>query len=198
MRNSTLKICLVASMVCSFALAEGAFIGVESDYSFKSNLKMKFNDGGKDTFKKAQAGIGIKGGYDFDMYRVYGSYVYDFQTSKTIVDEDGDSLKLKWLTHKFIVGADYTPSITDNFKLAVGPYTGYSRLKLKDSEGTKANTNGWIIGAKLGGIYSIDKNNELEFGFKTDRTDYKKVSKIDLKDVKETNYGLYIGYNYKF
>lgn len=198
MRNSTLKICLVASMVCSFALADGAFIGVESDYSFKSNLKMKFNDGGKDTFKKAQAGIGIKGGYDFDMYRVYGSYVYDFQTSKTIVDEDGDSLKLKWLTHKFIVGADYTPSITDNFKLAVGPYTGYSRLKLKDSEGTKVNTNGWIIGAKLGGIYSIDKNNELEFGFKTDITDYKKVSKIDLKDVKETNYGLYIGYNYKF
>ncbi|WP_258058564.1 porin family protein [Campylobacter hyointestinalis] len=138
MRNSTLKICLVASMVCSFALAEGAFIGVESDYSFKSNLKMKYNDGEKETFKKAQTGIGIKGGYDFDMYRVYGSYVYDFQTSKTIVDEDGDSSKLKWLTHKFIVGADYTPSITDNFKLAVGPYTGYSRLKFKRQRRNKS------------------------------------------------------------
>ncbi|WP_236845883.1 hypothetical protein [Campylobacter devanensis] len=38
---------------------------------------------------------------------------------------------VKWLTYKFILGADYTPSITDNFKLAVGPYGGYSRLKVK-------------------------------------------------------------------
>lgn len=34
MKNFALKISLVASMVYSFALADGLFTGIESDYSF--------------------------------------------------------------------------------------------------------------------------------------------------------------------
>ncbi|WP_236845144.1 hypothetical protein [Campylobacter devanensis] len=59
-------------MVYSFALADGLFTGIESDYSFQSNLKIKYNNAG-DTgiikYKKAQVGIGLKAGYDFDRYR---------------------------------------------------------------------------------------------------------------------------------
>lgn len=208
MKNFALKISLVASMVYSFALADGLFTGIESDYSFQSNLKVKYNNAG-DTgiikYKKAQAGIGLKAGYDFDRYRVYSSYIYDFQASKDM-SYDPD-YTVKWLTHKFILGADYTPSITDNFKLAVGPYGGYSRLKVKINDITgysdKDSKNGWLIGTKIGGIYSFDKNNELEIGFKADRTNYGKMAEFDSEEfnadnVKEINYGLYLGYNYKF
>lgn len=67
------------------------------------------------------------------------------------------------------------------------------------TDGTeKGNVNGWLIGAKIGGEYSLDANNAIEFGLKADRTDYAKISKFKLKDIKETNVGLYLGYTYKF
>ncbi|WP_346726461.1 autotransporter outer membrane beta-barrel domain-containing protein [Campylobacter mucosalis] len=134
------------------------------------------------------------------MARVYGSYVYDFQAKKALGDEDDTTIK--WNTHKFIIGADYTPTIAQDFKLILGGYTGYSRLNLKVSDkedGTeKGNANGWILGAKIGGEYALDAHNAVEFGIKADRTDYGKIDKFELKDIKETNVGLYLGYTYKF
>ena len=55
-----------------------------------------------------------------------------------------------------------------------------------------------LVGAKAGGQYSFDAHNALEFGLKADRTDYGKISKFNLVDIKETNVGLYMGYTYKF
>ena len=128
MKNVVLKVALGLSLASAAALAQGAFVGVEGDYSFGSKLKVKRSDGSKDSIKKAQPGLGIKAGYDFDVARVYGAYIYDFQAKKSLGDEDGTVVK--WNTHKFIVGADYTPSVAKDLKLILGGYTGFSKLKL--------------------------------------------------------------------
>ena len=199
MKNVVLKVALGLSLASAAALAQGAFVGVEGDYSFNSNLTAK-SDNGKSKAKKAQPGLGIKAGYDFDVARVYGAYIYDFQAKKSLGDEDGTIIK--WKTHKFIVGADYTPSVAKDLKLVLGGYTGFSKLKMDvfdTHDGSeKGNATGWILGAKVGAEYSINENNAVEFGLKADRTDYGKISKFNLVDIKETNLGLYMGYTYKF
>ena len=199
MKNVVLKVALGLSLASAAALAQGAFVGVEGDYSFNSNLTAK-SDNGKSKAKKAQPGLGIKAGYDFDVARVYGAYIYDFQAKKSLGDEDGTIIK--WKTHKFIVGADYTPSVAKDLKLVLGGYTGFSKLKLDvfdTHDGSeKGNATGWILGARVGAEYSINENNAVEFGLKADRTDYGKINKFNLVDIKETNVGLYMGYTYKF
>ena len=199
MKNVVLKVALGLSLASAAALAQGAFVGVEGDYSFNSNLTAK-SDNGKSKAKKAQPGLGIKAGYDFDVARVYGAYIYDFQAKKSLGDEDGTVVK--WNTHKFIVGADYTPSVAKDLKLILGGYTGFSKLKLDvfdTHDGSeKGNATGWILGAKVGAEYSINENNAVEFDLKADRTDYGKINKFNLVDIKETNIGLYMGYTYKF
>ena len=199
MKNVVLKVALGLSLASAAALAQGAFVGVEGDYSFNSNLTAK-SDNGKSKAKKAQPGLSIKAGYDFDVARVYGAYIYDFQAKKSLGDEDGTIIK--WKTHKFIVGADYTPSVAKDLKLVLGGYTGFSKLKLRGGDAENpmesASTNGWILGARVGAEYSINENNAVEFGLKADRTDYGKINKFNLVDIKETNVGLYMGYTYKF
>ena len=199
MKNVVLKVALGLSLASAVALAQEAFVGVEGDYSFNSNLTAK-SDNGKSKAKKAQPGLGIKAGYDFDVARVYGAYIYDFQAKKSLGDEDGTIIK--WKTHKFIVGADYTPSVAKDLKLVLGGYTGFSKLKMDvfdTHDGSeKGNATGWILGARVGAEYSINENNAVEFGLKADRTDYGKINKFNLVDIKETNVGLYMGYTYKF
>ena len=199
MKNAVLKVALSLSLASAAALAQGAFVGVEGDYSFNSNLTAK-SDNGKSKAKKAQPGLGIKTGYDFDVARVYGAYIYDFKVKKTANDEDKSVAE--WKTHKFIVGADYTPSVAKDLKLVLGGYTGFSKLKLRGGDAENpmesASTNGWILGANVGAEYSINENNAVEFGIQADRTDYGKISKFDMIDAKETNIGLYMGYTYKF
>lgn len=70
MKNVVLKVALGLSLASAAALAQGAFVGVEGDYSFGSKLTVKGDDGSKIKFKKAQPGLGIKAGYDFDVARV--------------------------------------------------------------------------------------------------------------------------------
>ena len=199
MKNVVLKVALGLSLASAVALAQGAFVGVEGDYSFNSNLTAK-SDNGKSKAKKAQPGLGIKAGYDFDVARVYGAYIYDFKVKKTANDEDKSVAE--WKTHKFIVGADYTPSVAKDLKLVLGGYTGFSKLKLRGGDAENpmesASTNGWILGAKVGAEYSINENNAVEFGLKADRTKYRSIAKYDNAKIKETNVGLYMGYTYKF
>ena len=199
MKNVVLKVALGLSLASAVALAQGAFVGVEGDYSFNSNLTAK-SDNGKSKAKKAQPGLGLKAGYDFDVARVYGAYIYDFKVKKTANNEDKSVAE--WKTHKFIVGANYTPSVAKDLKLVLGGYTGFSKLKMDvfdTHDGSeKGNATGWILGARVGAEYSINENNAVEFGLKADRTDYGKISKFNLVDIKETHLGLYMGYTYKF
>lgn len=205
MKNVVLKVALGLSLASAAALAQGAFVGVEGDYSFNSNLTAK-SDNGKSKAKKAQPGLGIKAGYDFDVARVYGGYFYHTEAKDNFnYTDDGvkHDVSIKWTTHKFVVGGDYTPAITDNFKLIAGLYTGVSvvnfkaRLYTNTLKATYDTTKaGWLVGTRLGAEYSFDKNNALEFGIKADRSWYS--TDEDLDNLKSTDIGAYLGYTYKF
>ena len=194
MKSSFLKASMIACAVCSFAMAEGAFIGYEGGYSFASNVKLsEANDGAR--LRKGQFNSGIKAGYDFDSFRAYGAYFYSFQTKKQIEDDD-DRFTVKWKKHSLLAGADYTPSITEDIKLVLGGYTGVSRLLIsRDDTDHKFYDTGFVLGAKFGAEYLLDQNNILEAGMKTDYTFYKAD---DVSRVRESNIGLYVGYTYKF
>lgn len=195
MKSSFLKASMIACAVCSFAMAEGAFIGYEGGYSFASNWKEKTTDGESGSVRKGQFNSGIKAGYDFDNFRAYGAYFYSFQTKKQIEDDD-DRFTVKWKKHSLLAGVDYTPSITEDIKLVAGGYTGVSRLLIsRDDENKKFYDTGFVLGAKFGAEYLLDQNNILEAGVKTDYTFYKAD---DVSRVRESNIGLYVGYTYKF
>ncbi|WP_299086660.1 hypothetical protein [uncultured Campylobacter sp.] len=209
MKNKILIAAFAAAACVSVGSSEGLLLGIEGDYSFKSSITSKWTDedySDTDKDSKGQAAIGFKGGYDFGIARAYGEYMYDFKTSKSGSDEYGN-FKHEWSKHNLLVGGDFTPEITNGFKLVAGAYTGVSFLKYKDSyndfDGTSGSASktapGWVIGARLGGLYSFDEHNEIEFGYKADYTRYK-ASKLDedLDKVYETNHGLYLGYNFKF
>jgi len=55
MKNLVSKVALGLSFFCSLAMAEGALIGIEGDYSFKSKLKTKFVEDPQQTDKKASS-----------------------------------------------------------------------------------------------------------------------------------------------
>ena len=144
MKNCVLKSVLALSLAGSFALAQGGFVGVEGGYDFSS--KLKDNDGL--SFKDNRPNLGIKGGYDFDVARVYGGYFYHTEAKDNFnYTDDGvkHDVSIKWTTHKFVVGGDYTPAITDNFKLIAGLYTGISVVNFKARlyTNTLKNFNFW-------------------------------------------------------
>lgn len=194
MKNLLVKSSLILALVSSVALAQGAFVSGEGDYSFNSKIKTKnIASSEKNNFKKGHYGLGFYGGYDFDNYRAYGGYYYDFKARKNAGESDA-----KWSKHKFLGGVDYTPSITENFKAVLGGYTGLGYLSVRErfnNETSKKNFKGLLVGAKAGGIYSFDEHNAIEFGLKADKTFYKKNSGAQLRD---TTIGIYTGYTYKF
>ncbi|PSM52218.1 hypothetical protein CBLAS_0211 [Campylobacter blaseri] len=195
MKNVLVKTILASSLVASSMLAEGLFVGGEAGY-YKTSTSLIEDPGlpteKKVTFKKSHASLGFKAGYDFDMYRVYGEYIHNFKAK--INFEDGAYISQK--SDDILIGADYTPKITDNFKFVVGAFGGRSKMKYKVkndlNEIFKFSGHGWKIGAKVGGIYEINSQNEVEFGVKAAFAKYKSL------DNKPKPYGAYIGYNYKF
>ncbi|QKF70531.1 outer membrane beta-barrel protein [Campylobacter geochelonis] len=202
MKNLLVKSALVAIMLGSSAFAQSPFFGVYGGYS-----KSKLDADSVGSIDDKRASLGIKGGYDFDKFRVYGAYEYGLKGS---ISESGvlangpyDS-KLEWKRHNFLVGADLTPKVGNNFKFLAGVYAGYSLLDLKADLNFGANSysetdrvGGFIYGAKVGGIYSVNANNELELGYRYDKANYDSISNGNI-DVDESNHGPYIGYNYKF
>ena len=207
MKSSLAKLILASSLVANLAFAEGAFVGFDGVAS-KTQIELKDDFSNSYKMKDTAFGLGIKGGYDFDAFRVYGEYIYGFGADQKWGDEI-EYGKDKITTHQFLIGADYTPRLSESFKLVFGAYTGASVLKIKgdwtdtnmgESGTGKWNKTGWLIGGKIGGIYELNSNNELEFGFKTDYTSYGKRTDEDNDSIKikGSNYGLYLGYNFKF
>ncbi len=181
---------IALSLVALSALAfANPFVGIEGRYDHQ-----KLKDEIKDSIKDGVFGLGIKGGYDFGMFRVYGSYAYDLKAKDEAIDKEGTNV-WKWTRHEFLANADYTPSLSDDFKLIVGAYTGLALAHLKASDGRDDTSSGWVLGARLGGEYSLDDHNAIEFGVKGDYTKYKE-NVID--GLKGTGFGAYLGYTYKF
>ncbi|MBR6952804.1 MAG: hypothetical protein IKH66_03185 [Campylobacter sp.] len=203
--NLVTKLVLASSLMANFASANSVFVGFDGVYNIKSELELDAgNVSGK--IKDSTFGLGLKVGYDFDLFRVYGEYLYKTKAKDSYSDNDGESL-YEWNAHQFLIGADYTPRLMENFKFVLGAYTGISRLNYEISTtdivlgnyDDKVNKTGWLLGAKIGGIYELNSNNEIEFGVKGDYVNYGSVSDYDGSlDFTEMNYGLYLGYNFKF
>ena len=134
MRNF-IKIGVLACAISSFALAEGAFIGAEGGYVFKSKIS-----GGEESVKDSVPSIGIKGGYAWDEARAYVQYNHVFEAKKIFVSETG-----KWSNNEFLVGADWTPAINDSAKFVLGGYSGVSVLNVKADGGWQRRL--WLLGS---------------------------------------------------
>ena len=207
--KKSVKLLSLFAMLAGFstvAAAEGVFVGgnLELQNSKTKNTLCDNDDEGWDcSLKDTRMGLGLKAGYDFNQFRVYGAYQYNPKAKKRYTSPSGTEYEATWKNHNLTVGADYTPSFTDNFKGLVGGYMGYSRLTLTDNkvgyDDGSASPNGFVYGMRLGGIYSFNEHNELEFGVKAEQAKYKKVEdeRWYFKE-KNTNYGAFVGYNYKF
>ncbi len=202
------KVLVASALMSSAVLAEGTFVGVEGAFvQSKVNLDSDANE----FFSNPKDGafeFGFKAGQDFGDYRLWAGYFYRTKASeKYSFSGPGGyvNAEINWKSHNFVVGADYTPSITENFKALLGAYTGLAITKseikgdaslasgYEFSDSGSETDAGALIGLRLGGIYLIDQSNELEFGVKTDYT----KTGIDGAD-DATSYGVYVGYNYKF
>ena len=204
------KVLVATALLSSAAAAEGTFVGFEGAL-LQSTLNPNVNgfkllgDDPKDT----AFDLGFKVGQDFGDYRVWAGYAYRTaaKESYSVTAAAGSATyDVEWKSHNFLVGGAYTPAITESFRALVGGYIGIARTTIDEAgTGTIPSLNfnwsgssstsgtGVLVGAKLGSIYAINDNNEIEFGLKVDYTD----TGVEWLD-STTNYGIYVGYNYKF
>ena len=243
---------LCVGLFSSQAFSEGFFIGTEMGVlrsSGKNTYKVQetYKENGvdkTDTYIRNSKGSdvvfnpSIKLGYVInELNRVYGLYSYNTANSN-------NTFSMPF--HKFALAYELTPQIYGNFRGVVGFNVGYAAGKYKgkkytntaedqDDGSTHTTTvdfqnfsqlnNGFVYGAKIGALYEIDSNSEIEFGFKAEQARFKgkkQEEQIGFTDVNKdvikvdpdnatnngvftvrnkprfTNYGVYIGYNYKF
>nr|MBP3724373.1 hypothetical protein [Campylobacter sp.] len=228
-------IAILASSIVSGACAnwyDGVFVGVEGKYNIKSKFETKWTENITPFMMNLNIddsvfGLGLKVGYDFDLWRIYGAYNHNFE-AKDSVAFIGPALgisvaeELKYSTNDFLIGADWTPKFNIaglDFKAILGAFAGISKIDVEyfaqDSVAIHTSDysqNGFIYGLKLGGIYEINQNNEIEFGLKFDQAKYSDKDfqikeciggtciqiPTTAKDAKRTNIGVFVGYNYKF
>lgn len=183
-----------AALLASSALAEGFFLGGEGAWLYSHGNFKESELGTSDSGKANSADLGLKVGYVInDNNRVYGTYHYQFGGKYKLSDFE---VNVKGKTHKFLLGYDFTPQIYNEWRGVLGVYGGYTLSKMKPSEGDFINfKKGLAYGAKVGTLYDINENNEMEFGFKAEQLNYSK--KQGVKPTL-TNAGLYVGYAYKF
>ena len=206
---------VATAILSSGATAKGLFVGVEGAL-LQSRVELSFYpflnllDDPKDTSME----LGLKAGYDFDTFRILGGYSYRSQGSQKYNLINGSDFidgEFGWQTNNIFLGVNYTPSLSDEFKLSLGAYTGLSIVKGEftgQAQFTAQNRNGTyrreysdnsvtkvgsILGGNLGAIYEVVENNEIEFGIKGD---YQTTNITEYNNI--INYGLYVGYNYKF
>lgn len=232
---------LVASSITSSACAnwyDNIFAGVEADYNFASDISLQVKNhvsispfNGNMSDDAQTFGFGAKLGYDFDIARVYGAYNHNFKAKadtnywdSSLYSNYISSGEIKWNSNDFILGADYTPKFSISridFKAVLGAFGGLSKIDIKHEERgvniyglaqMQGSLNGFIYGLRLGSIYEINKNNEVEFGFKFSQAKYSDKDttinvcnsmncfeeNLKLSDTKLTNKGVFVGYNYKF
>lgn len=200
MKKHILIITLGVSLASSLAVANsGVFVGVEAGM-----MQSKFKDDATD-FKDKVGNFGAKIGYQFTQnFRIYGAY--NMTTNAKHTSDDGE-INFDITAHKFLAGLDFTPKIIEDFRAVVGVYGGISQIN-KDIEikmfGKKSDAESDVIyGGKVGILYAIGSG-EIEGGFRAERASYGVVESIELfgetidTSLKQTSYGLYLGYNYKF
>lgn len=191
--NLVAKALFAGAIVCSGAFASDTYISLEG-----ALVKSKLSADGA-SIKGTPGQIGIKAGVDNENYRIWGGYFYQ-KAFKHHFSDTTSSSRSKFSYHKFLVGADYTPAISDNLRGIVGVDVGFSMLNHKvdavlnnvrtHESGTKFAPT---IGFGLGILFDINENNQVEFGTRAEFASYKLDERL-----KASHYGIYAAYNYKF
>ncbi|MGJ0158361.1 outer membrane beta-barrel protein [Campylobacter coli] len=214
MNKKFLSVIVGIALFSSSALAaeeSGFFIGADAAYvQTKVKGDLKHNKTGavfNGDLSSSIPILGLRMGYRFnDLHRLYAAYNYSDEFSD-IIRTPNLRIEGDFNTHKFLLGYDFTPEIFKRVRAVAGGYLGYAKtsLDLKTSLlSLSQDFDGFVYGAKIGAIFELGTSNELEVGFKAEQIEYntrnyyQETIGSNFYDPRQTNYGLYLGYTYKF
>ncbi|EAH8899640.1 porin family protein [Campylobacter coli] len=214
MNKKFLNVIVGIALFSSSALAaeeSGFFIGADAAYvQTKVKGDLKHNKTGavfNGDLSSSIPILGLRMGYRFnDLHRLYAAYNYSDEFSD-IIRTPNLRIEGDFNTHKFLLGYDFTPEIFKRVRAVAGGYLGYAKtsLDLKTSLlSLSQDFDGFVYGAKIGAIFELGASNEIEVGFKAEQIEYntrnyyQETIGSNFYDPRQTNYGLYLGYTYKF
>lgn len=214
MNKKFLSVIVGIALFSSSALAveeSGFFIGADAAYvQTKVKGDLKHNKTGavfNGDLSSSIPILGLRMGYRFnDLHRLYAAYNYSDEFSD-IIKTPNLKIEGDFNTHKFLLGYDFTPEIFKRVRAVAGGYLGYAKtsIDLKTSLlSLSQDFDGFVYGAKIGAIFELGTSNELEVGFKAEQIEYntrnyyQETIGSNFYDPRQTNYGLYLGYTYKF
>ncbi|MCF6340506.1 MAG: porin family protein [Sulfurimonas sp.] len=132
--------------------------------------------------------ISVKGGKYFDNSRVSASY--SFYNTDSNVDMSA-----------FAVGYDYMFNTSSKFTPFIGVNVGYSMYEETSATIPTIDVDGMTYGAGIGVMYEINKNFEIEFNAKYNKSiadDTVTVSGVNIKVEADYITHIGIGINYNF
>ncbi|WP_426721401.1 outer membrane beta-barrel protein [Campylobacter coli] len=214
MNKKFLSVIVGIALFSSSALAaeeSGFFIGADAAYvQTKVKGDLKHNKTGavfNGDLSSSIPILGLRMGYRFnDLHRLYAAYNYSDEFSD-IIRTPNLRIEGDFNTHKFLLGYDFTPEIFKRVRAVAGGYLGYAKtsIDLKTSLlSLSQDFDGFVYGAKIGAIFELGASNEIEVGFKAEKIEYntrnyyQEIIGSNFYDPRQTNYGLYLGYTYKF
>lgn len=214
MNKKFLSVIVGIALFSSSALAaeeSGFFIGADAAYvQTKVKGDLKHNKTGavfNGDLSSSIPILGLRMGYRFnDLHRLYAAYNYSDEFSD-IIRTPNLRIEGDFNTHKFLLGYDFTPEIFKRVRAVAGGYLGYAKtsIDLKTSLlSLSQDFDGFVYGAKIGAIFELGTSNEIEVGFKAEQIEYntrnyyQETIGSNFYDPRQTNYGLYLGYTYKF
>ncbi|EAJ7882370.1 TPA: outer membrane beta-barrel protein [Campylobacter coli] len=214
MNKKFLSVIVGIALFSSSALAaeeSGFFIGADAAYvQTKVKGDLKHNKTGavfNGDLSSSIPILGLRMGYRFnDLHRLYAAYNYSDEFSD-IIRTPNLRIEGDFNTHKFLLGYDFTPEIFKRVRAVAGGYLGYAKtsIDLKTSLlSLSQDFDGFVYGAKIGAIFELGASNEIEVGFKVEQIEYntrnyyQETIGSNFYDPRQTNYGLYLGYTYKF
>jgi hypothetical protein len=203
--------------------SNGLFIGVEGgyilNYTYLDTILEDQTNGDKyngyivdeyDDYDNGAFDYGIKIGWYFKNSNMKAYIEYKKSTAAKDYNCYGDfSDKIS----KVLLGYDVAFAKAGDFRFIGGGTLGYANMKLKIKNHTSLpnhsiSYDGLDVGGKVGVIYDINAHNELELGLRGSYSFYQEKTvgerKIGTKtyDVNirpyQLNFGLYLGYNFKF
>ncbi|EGT3350526.1 outer membrane beta-barrel protein [Campylobacter coli] len=214
MNKKFLSVIVGIALFSSSALAaeeSGFFIGADAAYvQTKVKGDLKHNKTGavfNGDLSSSIPILGLRMGYRFnDLHRLYAAYNYSDEFSD-IIRTPNLRIEGDFNTHKFLLGYDFTLEIFKRVRAVAGGYLGYAKtsIDLKTSLlSLSQDFDGFVYGAKIGAIFELGASNEIEVGFKAEQIEYntrnyyQETIGSNFYDPRQTNYGLYLGYTYKF
>ncbi|HEQ3581290.1 TPA: outer membrane beta-barrel protein [Campylobacter coli] len=214
MNKKFLSVIVGIALFSSSALAaeeSGFFIGADAAYvQTKVKGDLKHNKTGavfNGDLSSSIPILGLRMGYRFnDLHRLYVAYNYSDEFND-IIRTPNLRIESDFNTHKFLLGYDFTPEIFKRVRAVAGGYLGYAKtsIDLKTSLlSLSQDFDGFVYGAKIGAIFELGTSNEIEVGFKAEKIEYntrnyyQEIIGSNFYDPRQTNYGLYLGYTYKF